>query len=153
MKYIEMLNQPLTTFDTSAGRIVCSRDLDQIPTALQAINGRGLLLGRQKTYDRIAAINPGLFSRDSEGGPSLLLWKSIMPARRKYDRAKSRNSRPISWSDVPGSASLWELLTEDEMRYLKLTLNSQQWFTNPEIKSDGFAAYSTSLVAYLGESL
>lgn len=153
MKYAEMLNSPFTIFDTPSGIVACSRDIDQLPTVLQAIGGRGLLLGRPKTYNRIAEINPGLFSRDDEGGPAAILWRSIMPPRRRYERAKSQQSRPVLWSEVPGSVLLWNLLSEDEIRLLKFTLNCQQWFTNPEIKSDGFAAYSAALVSYLGDSL
>lgn len=153
MNYVEMLEQPITTMTTPEGVIVCSRDLDQLPAVLQTINGRGLLLGRPKTYDRIEEKSPGLFLSDREGGPSLLLWRSVIPARRKYERAKSRNSRPILWPEVPGSDLLWDLLSEDKMRLLKFTLNTQQWFTNPEIRADGFAAYSATLVAFLGESI
>jgi hypothetical protein len=93
----------------------------------------------------------GLFSLDGEGGPSTLLWRSVMPTRRKYERTKSQNQRPILWPDIPGSNVLWDVLTEDEMRYLKFTLNCQRWFTRDDMKSDGFAAYSASIVAMLGE--
>jgi len=71
----------------------------------------------------------------------------------------------MRWPEVPGSAILWDLLTEDEMRLLKFTLNSQQsLFVKFKSKSgdsikqpfegaDGFAAYSATLVTFLGENL
>ena len=171
MNYSEMLNSPFTAFTTSAGVVACSRELAQLPNVLEAIGGRGVLLGRPKTWSRIVEKYGDIFARDEEGGPSDLLWRSVIPTRRKYERVKSLNLRPIRWPDVPGSRVLWELLTEDEIRYLKFTLNCQKWFTKVEsryprntrrsqrlfkigdIKSDGFAAYSTALVAILGDNL
>lgn len=154
MKYAEMLNSPFTIFDTPSGIVACSRDLDQLPVVVKAINNSGLLLGRPETIDRMPKKYQGLWLRDVEGVPSTLLLRSVNPRRKKYERVKSLNQRLLLWPDVPGSIKLWDLLNEDEMRLLKFTLNCQKWLTNnKEDKSDGFAAYSAALVAYLGDSL
>ena len=148
-----MLNSPFTTFTTSAGVVACSRDLDQLPSVLEAVGRRGVILGRPKTWRRIVEKYGDIFARDDEGGPSAILWRSVIPAEGKGKRSNAGYPDPIRWPDVPGSSLLCNLLTEDEMRYLKFTLNCQKWFTNEEIKSDGFATYSTVLVAFLGDKI
>lgn len=165
MTYAEMLEQPTITITTPEGVIVCSRNLSQLTTVIQAIENQGIVFSRPKTLGRIQEKYQGLGSRDSEGGPSTLFLRSVMPPRERYERAGRQQSRSMRWPEVPGSAILWDLLTEDEMRLLKFTLNSQQsLFVKFKSKSgdsikqpfegaDGFAAYSATLVTFLGENL
>lgn len=144
--YTEMRQLPFVTFTLPSGILSCSRDLAQLPQVVDTISRRGVLLGSPLSFQAVSREYPDLLGREREGGPSALLWKSIITKR-------SRNMPcPIRWEDIPGSALLFKSLSADEQRFLKFTLNCVTYLQNCD-QLFGYAGLNQSLVAAIGDSL
>lgn len=146
MDYIEMRELPFITFTLPSGVLSCSRDVAQLPQVVESIGSRGVLIGAPLSFQAISREYPDFLGREREGGPSALLWKSIITQPR------GNMSSPIRWKDIPGSTLMAESLSIDEQRFLKFTLNCVTYLQNCD-QLFGYAALSQSLVAAIGDSL
>ncbi|NCO98469.1 hypothetical protein GW864_04885 [bacterium] len=143
MNDIEMSALPFVTLALPGGGIIsCTRDAEQLPNILIAIGWKGTVFSALRSFQVGKRLCPELFNNRLRGInciPIITNTQDVYP-------------RPIRGSDISGFDKLSELLSLEEIKFLKLTLNCVTYLASYDQRF-GYVAMNRVLLKQLEVSL